>query len=314
MQWPVTLGEPGQRSGDFTCADVVVGFHITDDIKKEIQFFILERIQNLLRELLDTAIGNLAWRGHRELFDLLPRGAFDHFQHVHFARGDEQDRPACAACAARAADAMHVGFGVIGHVIVDDVADARDVDAARGHVGGHDDVEAAAFQAFDDLLAQALRHVAIQGGDSIATCLELVGQFNGGDFGTHENDGGIEVGFDFKNSGEGFDLLPAVGLAVKLLRGDHGAGRRTDFDFLRLTQMLVRHTADHIRHGGREECGLARGRGVFEDPFHVIDKTHAQHFIGFVEHHEAELVEHQALALQMVHHPTRRADDHMRAA
>ena len=48
----------------------------------------------------------------------------------------ERAMPA-GARAARAADAVDVGLGHVGQVVVDDVRDAVDVDAARGDVGGH---------------------------------------------------------------------------------------------------------------------------------------------------------------------------------
>jgi len=53
---------------------------------------------------------------------------------------------------------------------------------------------------------------------------------------------------------------------------------------------------------------------MFENPGDVVDEAHAQHFVGFVEHHEAQLVEHQAAPFEVIHHPARRADDDMRAA
>jgi hypothetical protein len=89
-------------------------------------------------------------------------GALDHLQHARLARRHEQDGHAGAAGAAGAADAVHVGLGVVGDVVVDDVADARHVDAARGDVGGDHDVEGAVLQLLDHALAQALGHVAVE--------------------------------------------------------------------------------------------------------------------------------------------------------
>src|SRR5262249_15231288 len=49
----------------------------------------------------------------------------------------ERDRDAVGAGAGGAADAVHVALGNVRQVVVDDVADAVDVDAARGDVGRH---------------------------------------------------------------------------------------------------------------------------------------------------------------------------------
>ena len=108
--------------------------------------------------------------------DGLARRALDHAQHVALARRDEQDRLAAAAGAAGAADAMHVRFRVVRHVEVDDVADALDVEAARGDVGRHDDVDLAGLEPRDRALALRLRDVAVERLDREAARLEPLGQ------------------------------------------------------------------------------------------------------------------------------------------
>ena len=88
--------------------------------------------------------------------DRLARGALDRAQHAALARRDEQDRLAAAAGAAGAADAVHVAFGVVRHVVVDHVADALHVQAARGDVGGDQDVDLAVLELLDGALALGL--------------------------------------------------------------------------------------------------------------------------------------------------------------
>jgi len=48
---------------------------------------------------------------------------------------------------------------------------------------------------------------------------------------------------------------------------------------------------------------------MFENPFHIVNEAHAQHFIGFIQHHHGKVVEVEAFSFQMIHHPARRADD-----
>src|SRR5258707_511031 len=72
--------------------------------------------------------------------------ALDGPQHITFPGSDEQYRLALASRPAGTADAMHVGFGVIRHVVVHDMADALDIQAARGHIGGHHDVDLTGFE------------------------------------------------------------------------------------------------------------------------------------------------------------------------
>jgi hypothetical protein len=96
------------------------------------------------------SIGSIGWRVARSI------GAAD-----ALARGDEQDRLALAPGAPGAADAVHIGFGVVGNVVIQHVADAFHVQAARGDIGGHQDVELAVLQPLDGALALGLRHVAV---------------------------------------------------------------------------------------------------------------------------------------------------------
>ena len=50
---------------------------------------------------------------------------------------------------------MHIVFGIVGHVVVDDHGDVVDVDAARNHVGGHEHIKLAALE---------LEHHVVTGG------------------------------------------------------------------------------------------------------------------------------------------------------
>ena len=76
----------------------------------------------------------------REPFELLARDAAPEEllqlpQGVLVVVGHEADRVADRVRAAGAADAVHVVFGLRREVVVDDVRDAVDVDAAGGDVG-----------------------------------------------------------------------------------------------------------------------------------------------------------------------------------
>ena len=78
--------------------------------------------------------------------------------------------------------------------------------------------------------------------------------------------------------------------------------------------MAVRHPADRLGHGGREQGDLPLRRRVFENPVHILDEAHSQHFIGLVQHQGTQTFEHQTLPAQVIHDMTRRADHHMRPA
>jgi len=62
---------------------------------------------------------------------------------------------------------MHIVFGLLGHVVVDDVRDARDIEATLCDVSGYEDTDRATFEAVQRLCALRLRLVGVhsRGGD-----------------------------------------------------------------------------------------------------------------------------------------------------
>src|SRR4249919_1984692 len=63
--------------------------------------------------------------------------ALDRLELAALLGSDQGDGAAALPRAAGPADAVDVDVGRVGDVVVDDVADARDVEPARGDVGGH---------------------------------------------------------------------------------------------------------------------------------------------------------------------------------
>ena len=62
--------------------------------------------------------------------------------------------------------------------------------------------------------------------------------------------------------------------------------------------------ADHAIQRCREQQGLARCRGSLGDAFHIIDKTHVQHTIRFIEDQHFQTREIDTSTLQMVNQTT----------
>ena len=63
--------------------------------------------------------------------------------------------------ATRAADAVHIIFGIRGDIVVDDVGDAGHIDAASGNVGGDHHFIFARFKAFEGFHALRLGAVGV---------------------------------------------------------------------------------------------------------------------------------------------------------
>src|SRR5437763_136918 len=113
--------------------------------------------------------------GLDRLVDAEPEVVTDHLPTRDLVPVDERDGHALAPGAAGAADPVHVGLGVLGALVVDDVGDAGDVDAASGDVGGDQHVDLLRPERAQRLLAGALAEVAVHGGGREAALGEVVG-------------------------------------------------------------------------------------------------------------------------------------------
>ncbi len=87
----------------------------------------------------------------------------DSAQHTTLTGGREQDRSTLTTGTTGTADTVHVSFGVVWNIVVNNMADTLNVQTTGGYVGGDQNVEGAFFQAINHLLTQGLAHITIQG-------------------------------------------------------------------------------------------------------------------------------------------------------
>src|SRR5207248_2984181 len=94
--------------------------------------------------------------GKRHNLDPLARGALDVAQITALVGAAERDRDAGGPSARGAADAVDILLGHVGQIEVHDMADARDVDPARGDVGRDQHRHVARLEACESALAMRL--------------------------------------------------------------------------------------------------------------------------------------------------------------
>ena len=131
----------------------------------------------------------------REDFALkrMSHDALERPDHVVVFGSDKGKSVSGALGASRAADAMDVGVGGVGHVEVDDMRDAFNIEPAGGDIGGDHDAEMSALEAAQGLLALSLGAVAVQAGD-VKTCMrDLPGQLVGTMFGAGKDQHRVAV-------------------------------------------------------------------------------------------------------------------------
>ena len=99
--------------------------------------------------------------------------------HIPVFVGDQGEGVARALRASRAPDPMDIGVGGVGHVVIDDVRDAVDVETSGCDVGRDHDGEVARLEAMQGAFALSLGAVAVQAGDAEPGVRDLAGDLVG---------------------------------------------------------------------------------------------------------------------------------------
>ena len=89
-------------------------------------------------------------------WNTIPNEPFDRAQGRVLAWSAERYREAIGPSACRPPDAMDVAFGIVGEVVVDDMADGCNIDATCGDVGGHKDLDASRLEVTERSLTRGL--------------------------------------------------------------------------------------------------------------------------------------------------------------
>ena len=208
---------------------------------------------------------------------------------------------------------MHIGFNIVGNIVIDDVADAAHIEAARRDIGGHQDIQLPAFQPLDGLLPLLLRNITVEGGGGIAARRQFVSQFGGENAGAHKNNHPVEV-LHLEDTGQGIELVHPRHHPHPLADGRTDDALHLDRDFPRVREVALGNPADRVGHGGGEQGDLSLIRCLFQDPLDIVYESHTEHLIGLIEHQCLQPGEVQRATSHMVHDTARGADHYMYAA
>jgi len=182
---------------------------------------------------------------------------------------------------------MHVVLGIFRHVVVDHMRHARDIDAARGDVGGDHDFVFAALKAGQRLDALVLGTIRVKHRDRVLGGFKPRGDFIGAVFGAAEHQHALEIGF-----------LKQRDQQIELLRPGHGIKRVVDrlvdgavhpaLDALGILQRKRCDRGDLRRNRRREEQRLATFGAAGDDVFDDRQETHVEHAVHFIEHQDLD--------------------------
>ena len=231
-------------------------------------------------------------------------------------RLDQRDRGALASGPTGPPDPVDVGIGVGRDVVVDDVRDELDVEAAGGHIRGDEDVERAVAEPAHHPVARLLGEAAVEGARVVAARAQRLREVVDLAARPREDERRGRV-LDVEDAAEGRQLVGAPDDVRDLAdegRAVPGDALGMDLDPRRVAQVALGDARDGGRDGRREERGLALGRRRRQDGLEILGEAHVEHLVGFVEDRDLDLVETQAAALQVVDRAPGRGDDDVHAA
>ena len=245
--------------------------------------------------------------------------AFDGRQIFVICRCRDTDRRALTAGAAGAADPVDVILGMAGQIEVEDMADRWNVQPARRHIRGDQQLQFAIAETVQRTGAVALIQIAVDRRGVIAVFRKRFGDDIDISLTVAEDDRVLQaLAFGVDQGAQQFALLLG-GLVTTGRRdldqflGDRlaGGGLPRHLDPFRRVQEGVGDPLDLGGHGGAEEQGLAGEGGQLEDAFDIGDEAHVQHPVGFVHDHDLDVGQDQLAAFVVIQQTARRRDQHV---
>ena len=227
--------------------------------------------------------------------------------------GHEADGQAAGAGARGASDAVGVVGGRARQVVVDDDGQERDVDAARGQVGGDHHVPAPRFEFVEHGLACALAHLAVKSGGKDASEVELVGHVLTGVACGHEHQHSL-----LRVLG---DELTQQGGALFVVHGDGALGDvgrlrlgTLDADAHRIAQPSLGQALHCGQKGRAEQEVLPLGGQQREHALQFLGKTQVKQTVGLVQDQLLHSVQAQGVVGHDVEQAPGRGHHHIGAA
>ena len=234
----------------------------------------------------------------------------DLFDPATAAIGRHQDRDALAARAARPATAVQKAGSVHRQVSMDHKAQIRQVQTARGNVGGDTDAGPAITQGLQGIGPLALGQFARQG-DDLKTALTQAGIEPPHIFaGRTEDQSPRRIDVTQHIDHRPFDLVggAADDAIFDIAMGFVQAGR---IDPHRIALIAAREGGDIFCNGGREQQGPALDRRGIQNEFQIIAKAEIEHLVGLVQHGDLQGRQVQMAALNMVAQTAGGADNNV---
>lgn len=194
----------------------------------------------------------------------------------------ERNRHSLRSGATRPTDAMHIGFGYIRDVVVDHIFKIIDIDSAGGDIGRDKHSCRLFFEIGKRPLSVVLGFVSVNRfGDDSPSDEEFhhfVRSVLGS--GKYKDIPNLRI---MKEMDDEIVFISLVYMIYALIDRLGGGGNRSDFDFFGIPENGSRKCHNIGCHRrGKEECLSFHGDN-FQELFNIVNKSHIEHTIGFVE-------------------------------
>lgn len=203
---------------------------------------------------------------------------------------DEVDGDTLSTETSGTSDSVDVALLLEGEIVVDDQVDLVDIDTTGKHIGGDEHSGGTRSERSHDQVTVLLGHFSVHGRNGHVLFSELLFEFFDSLLGVAVDDslGDFDVVVQFNQSVElpffsikcNVELLDTIeGKVVVLHKDDSG-----------VTHELLGDFENFRSHGGREEGDLDVVGELLEDLVDLVLETSSEHFVGFVEDEELELI------------------------
>ena len=201
---------------------------------------------------------------------------------------------------------------MLGNIVVHDMADTGDVDAAGGDVGRDHHLVTPALESLESIDALLLGAVGVHDGNLVALVLKLAGDPVGPVLRAAKHDHAVVVGA-VEHRLEQIELL-CGGNGIEGVLDGLGCGTAdSDGDLLRIAETPGGKPLDLLGDRCREKERLALLRALLDDAAHIGKESHVQHAIDFIEHKDLEVLERDLPLLHEVKETARCGDDNVGA-
>ncbi len=242
--------------------------------------------------------------------DQLPGQRFDGLQQIDFVGADQRHRLTFHAGPASAADTVDVVLCHGRQVEVDHLRQGLDIQAARGDVGGDQQLHLRRLEPRQRAQAGWLGLVAMDGIGRNTVLLQGLDQLLDALARLDEHQHLLPAQF-LEQMQQQLRLALLVGRDQPLFDRLGRGVTRADLDRQRIFQHAVRQLADLVRERGREQQGLALLGHCQQQAVEVAFKTQVQHAVRLIQHQRLQRVELDRALVQQVQQTAWRGHQHV---